>query len=292
LILNNHRLNLTYILFRKTIKLTKTYMMKKSICLLICFIPILFFSQVGINTASPTTTLDVAASPSDLSKKDGITVPRLTRQELTNKGNALYTGSEKGTMIYITDISGGDTVSTRANITAVGYYYFDGSIWQKMSPDISTPMPAYFRVTADIPSFLTAQTAGQSTRVFNLAQIKNAIPGLTYNASNSTVAFPPGTYQITLVYEAIHNATGCNISSYYVDFPEGTGAGVTRVHSTASHIEGASSNHGGSITYTTVFTGNRAWRVELGRGQSGNCWGDGMTLRGQSTHLLIFRIGD
>lgn len=264
--------------------------MKKNIFLIICFTPILFFSQVGINTASPRTTLDVAASPGDLSKKDGITVPRLTRQQLTNKGDALYTTSERGTMIYITDISGGNTTSQRINMDALGYYYFDGSVWQKMSPDISTPMPAYFRLTTDIPSFLISQTAGQSTRVFNISQIKNAIPGLTYDPTTSTITFPTGTFQITFVYEATHNATGCTISSYYLDFPEG--AGFTRVHSTGSHIEGITSNHGGNITYSTVITGSRNWQLNLGRGQSGNCLGSGMTLKGQSTHLLIFRIGD
>ncbi|MGK6341602.1 hypothetical protein ACMGDK_05145 [Chryseobacterium sp. DT-3] len=265
--------------------------MKKTIVLTICFVPILFFSQVGINTTSPRTTLDVTASPTDLSKKDGVTVPRLTRQELTNKGNTLYTTNERGTMIYITDISGGDNASQRININAVGYYYFDGSVWHKMSPDISTPLPAYFRLTADIPNFLSSQAAGFKTRVFNLSQIKNAIPGLTYNASTSSITFPAGTYQMTFVYEATHDATGCTISSYVVDFPESSD-GFTRVHSTASHLGGTKSNHGGNIIYTTTFTGNRTWQVTLGRGQSGNCTGNGMTLIAQSTHLLIFRIGD
>lgn len=264
----------------------------KKFFLTICFVPTLFFSQVGINTVSPTTTLDVAAAPTDLSKKDGITVPRLTRQQLTDKGDTLYTENEKGTMIYITDVSGGTATSQRININEIGYYYFDGSIWQKLSPDISTPMPAYFRLTADIPNFLTSQTAGQSTRVSNLSQIKNAIPGLTYNASTSTITFPSGTYQITLVYEALHNASDCTLSSYFVDFPEGPGIGVTRVHSTASHIQGTASNHGGNVIYTTTFTGNRTWQVALGRGQSGNCTGAGMTLKAQSTHLLIFKVGN
>ncbi|WP_079241125.1 hypothetical protein [Chryseobacterium indologenes] len=265
--------------------------MKKNFLLISNLLPILFFSQIGINTSSPATTLDIVSSPADLSKKDGVTVPRLTRQQLTNKGDALYTANERSTMIYITDISGGNTTSQRINMNAVGYYYFDGSVCQKMSPDISTPMPAYFRVTADIPSFLISQSIGQSTRVFNLLQIKNAIPGLIYDPNSSNITFPPGTYQITFVYEAIHNATGCTISSYYLDFPEGTTA-TTRVHSTASHIEGATSNHGGNIIYTTTVTGNRNWQVNLGRGQSGNCTGSGMTLKAQSTHLLIFKIGD
>ncbi|MGC5746752.1 hypothetical protein [Chryseobacterium sp. NFX27] len=266
--------------------------MKKSIFLIVCFAPILFFSQVGINTASPTTTLDIVSSPADLSKKDGITIPKLTRQELTNKGDTLYTANEKATMIYITDVSGGNTTSQRINITAAGYYYFDGKVWQKMSPDKSTPMPAYFKLTNDIPNFLASQSNGQSARISNLSQVKNAIPGLTYNPSTSTITFPPGVFQITLVYEAVHFSKGCTLSSYYVDFPEGAAPTNTRVHSTASHNEGGTSNHGGNITYTTMFTGNRTWQVTLGRGQSGNCKGSGMTLKKQSTHLLIFRIGD
>ncbi|MBB6372166.1 hypothetical protein [Chryseobacterium shigense] len=95
------------------------------------------YSQIGINTANPKSSLDVNGKkdslgnllPTDIT---GLQAPRLTRAELTAKGNTLYTVNQKGALVYITDITGGDVVGQRANISAIGYYYFDGSSWVKI----------------------------------------------------------------------------------------------------------------------------------------------------------------
>ena len=115
--------------------------MKLQITLLIIFLTsIQAFSQtgkVGINTESPKSSLDVNgktdASGNSLSTDTtGLQAPRITRLELTNKGDALYGNDQKGALIYITDISGGNANSQRINITSAGYYYFDGSAWIKI----------------------------------------------------------------------------------------------------------------------------------------------------------------
>ncbi|MBV8326630.1 hypothetical protein [Chryseobacterium sp.] len=154
---------------------------------------------------------------------------------------------------------------------------------------LSIPNPAVFRLETAQANFLQAQGAGGS-QVVPMSVVKNTIPGMTFNAATSTVTFPAGTYQITFVYEATHSATGCTISSYFVDFP--LNATTSRIHSTAAHSEGSLSNHGGAITYATTVPANRTWTLTLGRGQSGNCGGAGMTLAATSTQVLIFRIGD
>lgn len=154
---------------------------------------------------------------------------------------------------------------------------------------LSIPSPAVFRLETAQTNFLQAQGSGGS-QVVPMTIIKNSIPGLTYNAGTSTITFPAGTYQITFVYEATHNATGCTISSYFVDFP--LNAGTSRIHNTGAHSEGALSNHGGTITYATTVPANRNWTIALGRGQSGNCSGAGMNLSATSTQVLVFRIGD
>ncbi|MEN5308939.1 hypothetical protein ABE425_15610 [Chryseobacterium cucumeris] len=92
---------------------------------------------VGINTTTPKSTFDIngkkdtsgIAVSTDIA---GLQAPRLTRAELTNKGDALYGPDQKGAMVYITDVSGGNVTGQRSNISSVGYYYFDGSFWQKM----------------------------------------------------------------------------------------------------------------------------------------------------------------
>lgn len=90
------------------------------------------YAQVGINTETPKATLDVTASPLDLTKTDGIIAPRLKGSELKTK-DANYDVPQTGAIVYITEVLAvGNTSPKTVNLTATGYYYFDGSIWQKM----------------------------------------------------------------------------------------------------------------------------------------------------------------
>lgn len=89
------------------------------------------FGQVGINTKSPASSLDVM-STNITSNVDGIQAPRLTLSQLTNKGDALYGADQLGTIIYITDVSTGNKIGQRVNITLPGYYFFNGSVWIKL----------------------------------------------------------------------------------------------------------------------------------------------------------------
>ncbi|WP_449398263.1 hypothetical protein [Chryseobacterium wanjuense] len=125
--------------------------------------------------------------------------------------------------------------------------------WQLMLDETSLPLlaPAVFELDSDMTSFLNGVGAGSSV-VVPMDMVSNKIAGLSYNTTTSTITFPAGTYKMEFVYEGNHNATGCTISSYLVDFPEGAGTTFNRIHNTAAHNEGGSSNHGGVITYTTT----------------------------------------
>lgn len=86
-------------------------------------------AQVGINTTLGQATLDVVGSPSVTTKMDGIIAPRLTETELNKK---TYGTAQTGALVYITlaDLApAGQTV----NITTPGYYYYDGTQWQKQT---------------------------------------------------------------------------------------------------------------------------------------------------------------
>jgi len=106
------------------------------------------FSQVGINTDAPKTTMDVSAKRdtsgaiTDNAQLIGLQAPRLTRAELT-ANTATYGANQKGALIYITDVSGGDTAGQRVNITAIGYYHFDGSFWVTMGGSPTAPVNIY-----------------------------------------------------------------------------------------------------------------------------------------------------
>lgn len=103
-------------------------------------------ARVGINTNAPNSTLDIRGQTSNpdgsgtvlSTDVTGFQAPRLTRLELTNKGNSLYGVNQTGAIIYITDISAGDILSQRINITSTGYYYFDGSVWQSIGGGVPT----------------------------------------------------------------------------------------------------------------------------------------------------------
>lgn len=92
-------------------------------------------SRVGINTSTPNSTLDVNGIQNDPTDVTGFQAPRLTLAELTAKGNSLYGASQKGTLIYITDNTTGtiDVTGQRINIKEIGYYFFDGTVWQKVT---------------------------------------------------------------------------------------------------------------------------------------------------------------
>ncbi len=121
--------------------------MKKALFTATILASAISFAQVGINTATPKATLDVVAAPSDITKTDGLIAPRITGNELKTK-DALYTAIQTGAIIYATAAASPVTSKT-INVTAIGYYYFDGSIWQKLKDsyvepwvDISTNVPA------------------------------------------------------------------------------------------------------------------------------------------------------
>lgn len=91
------------------------------------------YGQVGINTATPKATLDVTSTPADLTKTDGFIAPRLTGAELKAK-DANYDVPQTGTIIYVTQaLLPVDTTTKTANVTAVGYYYFDGNLWKTLT---------------------------------------------------------------------------------------------------------------------------------------------------------------
>lgn len=108
--------------------------MKTNVLLAIAFFCFVrMYAQVGINNQNPKATLDVAAKMTDGSTPEGMMAPRLTGDQIRS-GNAQYGPDQKGIIIYATAaVSSPDTKT--ANITAEGYYYFNGSVWQKMYGD-------------------------------------------------------------------------------------------------------------------------------------------------------------
>ncbi|WP_312764676.1 hypothetical protein [Epilithonimonas sp.] len=100
--------------------------MKKNIILLgMLLLSGLAFSQVGINTDTPKSTLDVVGKAADTNSLDGITAPRLTGDQLRAK---TYTTEQTGTLVYVT-VADSAPAGQTIDVTATGYYYFNGTKW-------------------------------------------------------------------------------------------------------------------------------------------------------------------
>ena len=102
------------------------------------------FAQVqsGIGTKTPTTTLEVVANASLSNVLDGITVPKLTCQQIVNKhlNAGGYGSAQIGTIVYITDVSGTCTGAPVSEVVSkgVGFYAFTGTEFIKIALNSTT----------------------------------------------------------------------------------------------------------------------------------------------------------
>lgn len=106
------------------------------------------FSQVGIGTEIPQATLDIVGKPTETTALDGVIAPRITGEQLRAKN---YTSSQTGALVYVTAADTAPAGQTE-DVTAVGYYYFDGSKW----------------IPSDGYNIYTANGALTNTRTVNL----------------------------------------------------------------------------------------------------------------------------
>jgi hypothetical protein len=115
--------------------------MKRKLIFLFGFFPLLsLYSQVGINNENPKATLHITPGKTDGSTPEGIIAPNLSRAQLITK-DVQYTAAQKGAIVYVSTIDG--TVSTKTiKVTSIGYYYFDGSIWQQFATSAAGSIPS------------------------------------------------------------------------------------------------------------------------------------------------------
>lgn len=92
-------------------------------------------AQVGVGTTAPASTLDVTAvNPTGTGTTvDGILIPRVTRERAQS-----MTGTTTSTLIYVSEVATGSALGTTINVTSVGFYFYDGTVWQKLASGTST----------------------------------------------------------------------------------------------------------------------------------------------------------
>jgi hypothetical protein len=188
--------------------------MKKNFILSSILISGFAFSQMGINTETPGATLDVTATPGDLTKTDGLIAPRLKGSELKAK-DANYDTPQIGAIVYITEaLAAVDTTTKTANVTTLGYFYFDGSIWQKMTVAAQT----WNLESTSAPATLNSQNIYQNgnvgignfsaTNPIAKLDVRGAVRGGTPHANEINGTSAIGTNSVA--FGTTNRASGAN----------------------------------------------------------------------------------
>ncbi|SFI42693.1 hypothetical protein [Halpernia frigidisoli] len=196
-------------------------MMKKPLIYLFLFFAVFSHAQsVGINSNNPRATLDVVGSPLDVTKSDGIIAPRITLAQLNAKTS--YAAAQTASLIYVNDITGPTGVTT-ALVTTVGYYFFDGTIWQSVLQK-SAVFTASLGTGSGSQINATIAAGGFNTVPLNVT--KNVGGGVWSGAPNYTYNVPiTGTYIIKSSIRLTDGSASRNIfqsvGTSNTDVPEG-----------------------------------------------------------------------
>lgn len=152
--------------------------------------------NVGIATSTPAATLDVAAKAATGTgtSVDGIMIPRVTRERAGSMASVPVS-----TLVYISEVATGAQSGATANVDAAGFYYSDGSVWQKLGGSSAAPVYQNIRggvaiVTASYtiqPGDYTVITKASSAVTITFPNLTAADAGRTvwiYNQNSVTAA--------------------------------------------------------------------------------------------------------
>lgn len=182
--------------------------MKSILLILGIFFSQYVFSQVGINNQSPRATLDITAKTTNGSKPEGMIAPRLTGDQI-KAGDSQYGASQLGTIIYATAAVTSASTKTAA-ITAPGYYYFDGNIWQKLSGSGSGSGSFTNNVITKSGAAYGTLLASDLTSSYNTLTFNTQAPTPSFTLTSLSSA---DTGKVLL----INNLTGTNFLINYTD---------------------------------------------------------------------------
>lgn len=144
--------------------------MKPYIYILSLLSSITSFSQVGINTKTPKTTLHIFGKPSVTTEMDGIIIPRITGDQLAAK---TYDSEQNAALVFVTELPT-SAVGQVSEVNAVGVYYFEDLIWKKLLPgDESKENPELVSMYAEIQNLALPSSFSSTTPIPYTSTIYN-----------------------------------------------------------------------------------------------------------------------
>lgn len=168
-------------------------------------------AQVGVNTTAPSATIDVIAknTTGTTTNVDGLLMPRVDRQRAQN-----MTGVPVSTLIYVNSIATGAAAGIAVNITSIGYYYFNGTVWVKLNAatatsvtttEVATQTGANFNVTNTAQTTIPASVQNITIPQGGKALFINFMLGIDYlnNPSGGGTAY----YKATLFVDNVATNT-------------------------------------------------------------------------------------
>lgn len=171
-------------------------------------------AQVGIGTILPKTTLEVVGKPGEVSSADGVMAPKITRAELIAK--TAYTSNQTGAILYVTDLSGTPNTAT-SRVTKIGYFYFNGTLWENLSNSgiLSYSEPISITATTSNPAKATTREVDIINLVDDgsgwctVTMIYTAAASAGANNGTGTFLFKlPAGYQFDINTHPINSQTG------------------------------------------------------------------------------------
>jgi len=137
-------------------------------------VPFLMNAQVTIGSgATPQATLDVVGATGTPA---GIVAPRVSRAYLNSSAHG---AAQTGAIVFV-GVLDGVASGSATNVIAIGYYFFDGAVWQSFAS------PAEFW----LPSFNLPWDSGQTLTVNLFAIYQSAFLGQTNPRFAASPGFP------------------------------------------------------------------------------------------------------
>jgi uncharacterized protein (TIGR02145 family) len=231
-------------------------------------------AQTGIGNTAPKATLDVTGTPATATTADGIIAPRLTGDQLAAK--TAYGADQTAAQVYVTAAATTPAGAT-INVTAPGYYHFDGAVWISAAASAAASEPWYNVATG------TAATANTQ----NVYQLGNVGIGTT-----------APTQKLEVVGQIKASDGDVNHGYAILGYGDGTQAGSIAFHKQNNVRLGYIGFDNTHLLYNSENNANhlfRGGRVSIGQGTDGNipdAWLEVNDGGGQLNTILGFTVVD